>query len=237
MSDEASGFTIDGSQRRAAMVAGSAYLFAMAAAIFADSYARGSLIVAGDASETARNIMANERLWRVGIASYLLCLIADVALIAALYVVLKRVNQHLALFAVLLRVIETSLHVGATLNSFDVLRLLSGADYLKPFGPDQLAALARIPISAYGAGLNVGFVFLGIGSAVFGWLWLESRYIPKWLAILGVAGSALLAAGSFAIIVFPELGAILGLTYMLPLGVFEVTVGLWLLTAGLRPGS
>lgn len=219
------------------MVVGSAYLFAMAAAVFADGYARGSLIVVGDAAETARNIMANERLWRVGIASYLLCLIADVALIAALYAILKRVNQHLALFAVMMRVIETAVHVFATLYSFDVLRLLSGADYLKPFGPDQLAALSRIPVSAYGAGLNVGFVFLGIGSAVFGWLWFRSRYIPTWLAMLGVVGSVLLAAGSFAIIVFPELGKILGLTYMLPLGVFEVTLGLWLLIAGLRPGD
>jgi hypothetical protein len=227
--------TINESQRKAARVVGFSYLFAMATAVFADVYARRSLIVAADAVETARNIMAHERLWRVGIASYLLCMLTDVALIAALYVVLKRVNQNLALFAAFMRVIETALHVDATLNSFDVLRLLSGADYLQAFRTDQLAALARISVSAYGAGLNVGFAFLGIGSTVFGYLWFKSKYIPRGLAALGVVGSLLLGAGSFAIIIFPELAEVLGLTYMLPLGVFEVSVGFWLLIKGLRP--
>ena len=226
---------INESQRKAAIVVGFSYVFAMITAVFADVCARGSLIVAGDAAETARNIIANEQLWRLGIASYLLCLLTDVALIASLYIILKRVNPNLALFALLMRVIETAIHVDATLNSFDVLRLLSGADYLKPFGTDQLAALARIPVSAYGSGLIVGFVFLGVGSTVFGYLWFKSNYIPKWLAALGIVGSLLLAAGSFAIIIFPKLWEMLGMSYMLPLGGFEVTMGLWLLIKGLQP--
>lgn len=226
--------SINESQRKAAKVVGFSYLFAMITAVFADAYARGSLIVAGDALETARNIMANEQLWRLGIAGYLLCLLTDAALIAALYVILKRVNQNLALFAILMRAIETAIHVDATLNSFDVLRLLSGDDYLKPFGTDQLAALASIPVSAYGSGLIVGFVFLGVGSTVFCGLWFKSNYIPKWLAVLGIFGSLLLVAGSFAVIIFPKLTDKLGMAYMLPLGVFEVITGFWLLTKGLR---
>jgi Domain of unknown function (DUF4386) len=226
--------TIDESQHNAARVVGFTYLFAMVTAIFAESYARGHLIVAGDAAETARNIMVHERLWRLGIASYLLCLLADVALIAALYVILKRVNQALALFAAFMRVIETAIGVTATLNSFDVLRLLSGADYLKPLGTDQLVALTRISVNAYGAGLNLSFVFLGIGSTVFGYLWFKSKYIPHVLAALGVVASLLLAAGSFAIIIFPDLSKILSMAYMMPMGVFEVTMGFWLLIRGLR---
>jgi hypothetical protein len=229
--------SIDESQRKAARVVGFSYLFAMATAVFAESYVRDQLIVSNEAAETARNIMAHQQLWRLGIASYLLCLLTDVALIAALYVILKRVNQNLALFAVLLRGVETAIGVAATLNSFDVLRLLSGADYLKPLGTDQLAALARIPVSAYGAGINFAFVFLGIGSAVFCYLWFKSNYIPKALAALGVFGSLLLAAGSFAIIIFPNLATILSLAYMMPLGVFEVTIGFWLLLKRLRPSG
>jgi hypothetical protein len=229
--------TIDESQRKAARVVGFTYLFAMATAVFAELYVRGRLVVPDDAAETTRNIMAHERLWRLGIASFLLCLLTDVALIAALYVILKRVNQNLALFAAFMRVIETAVGVAATLNSFDVLRLLSGADYLKPLGPDQLAALARIPVSAHGAGINLSFVFLGIGSTVFGYLWFKSNYIPKALAALGVFGSLLLAAGSFAIIIFPDLAKILSMAYMMPLGIFEVTMGFWLLLKGLRPSG
>lgn len=94
---------IDESQCRAARVVGFSYLFAMVTAIFAESYVRGTLVVADNVAETARNIMAHEGLWRLGIASYLLCLLTDVALITALYVILRRVNQNLALFAAFLR--------------------------------------------------------------------------------------------------------------------------------------
>jgi hypothetical protein len=200
--------TIDESQRKAARVVGFAYLFAMATAVFAELYVRSRLIVPDNAAETARNIIAHERLWRLGIASYLLCLLADVALIAALYVILKRVNQNLALFAAFMRVIETA-----------------------------IVPIDLFPVSAYGAGINLSFVFLGIGSTVFGYLWFKSNYIPKALAALGVFGSLLLAAGSFAIIIFPNPAKILSLAYMMPLGVFEVTMGFWLLLKGLRPSG
>lgn len=58
--------TIDTSERKAARVVGFSYLFAIATGVFADFYVRGTLIVA-DNVETARNIMAHERLWRLGI--------------------------------------------------------------------------------------------------------------------------------------------------------------------------
>ena len=60
----------------------------------------------------------------------------------------------------------------------------------------------------------------------------------KWvraLAALGVFGSSLLATGSFAFIIFPKLADWAEPGYFAPLGVFEVTMGFWLLLKGLRP--
>ena len=228
--------TIDESQRKAARVVGFTYLFAMVTAIFG-FYVRGHLIVPGNAAETAHNIIASERLFRIGIASDLITFVTDIVLITALYVVLKPVNRNLALLSAFWRLMETAVLVVVTLNGFDVLRVLSGADYLGVFEADRLQALARLSLGAYGAGYNVGFVFLGLGSAVFGYLWFKSNYIPRALAALGVVGSLLLAAGSFAIIIFPNLGKILSLAYLMPLGVYEVTMGFWLLLKGLRPSG
>jgi len=229
--------TIDPSQRKAARIVGSTYLFAMATAVFTEFHVRGHLIVYNNPAETARNIMAHERLFRLGIASWLLCLLSDIALITALYVILKRVSQHLALFALVMRVVEHAIGAAATLTSFNVLRLVSGADYLQALTTGQLQALARLSLGAYGDGINVAFVFLGLGSAVFGYLWFRSNYIPRALAALGVFGSLLLATGSFALIIFPAVAHIAGLGYMAPLGVFEVTMGFWLLIKGLRPSA
>jgi Domain of unknown function (DUF4386) len=61
--------TIDESQRKAATVVGFAYLFALPPAIFAEFYVRTQLIAFDNAAQTAQNIMAHERLFRLGTAS------------------------------------------------------------------------------------------------------------------------------------------------------------------------
>jgi hypothetical protein len=114
---------------------------------------------------------------------------------------------------------------------------LSGPGYLQAFSADQLQALARVSIGAYGAGLNVAFVFLGLGSTVFGYLWFKSNYVPRALGALGVFASFLLATGSLAFIVFPGLTKILLPAYFAPIFVFEVTMGFLLLFKGLPLGQ
>jgi len=126
--------TPDPSQRRAARVVGITYLCALAPAVFAEFYVRGQLIVA-DASQTALNIVTHERLFRLGIASNLVVFALDIALITSLYVVLAPVDRSLALMAMTWGVIETAILAVTTLSDLDVLRVLSGADYLKTFDP------------------------------------------------------------------------------------------------------
>lgn len=226
--------TIDESQRSAARVVGITYLLAMVSAVLG-FYIRGDLIVSGSAAETAHNIVASERLFRIGIASDVVTFVTDIVLITALYVVLKPVHRNLALLATLWRLMETAVLLVVTLNGFDVLRLLSGADYLRVFEADRLQALARLSLDAYGAGYHVGFVFLGLGSALFSYLWFKSKYIPGALAALGVFSSLLLATCNFAFIIFPGLEKTISMGYMAPMGVFEITMGFWLLLKGLGP--
>jgi len=57
------------------------------------------------------------------------------------------------------------------------------------------------------------------------------------LAALGVFAPFLLAAGSFSFIIFPKLAKIATPAYFAPMGVFEVTMGFWLLLKGLRPSG
>ena len=90
---------IDDSQRKAATVVGFSYLFALPPAIFAEFYVRTRLVVFDNAAQTAQNIMAHERLFRLGTASNLTVFALDVVLIIALYVVLMPVNRSLALLA------------------------------------------------------------------------------------------------------------------------------------------
>jgi len=228
---------IDESQRKAAKVVGFSYLFAMVTANFSEFFARGHLIVYHNAAETARNIIAHERLFRLGTVSMFLCFLTDVALIAALYVILSRVSKGLALFAAFMRLVETGIGVAAALNSFDALRLLGRADYLHAFTTDQVNALAQIPLHAYDAAFNACLVPFGIGSAVFGYLWFKSRYISRVLAALGVFGSLLVAVGALALMIAPGLAGILIPWDFIPIFFFELIMGFWLLFGRLEPSG
>jgi hypothetical protein len=229
---------IDPSQRTAARVVGFCYVLALIPAVFAEFYVLNRLVDSSNAAVTAQNIMAHERLFRLGIASNLIVFSMDIALITALYVVLERVNRNLALFAAFSRLMETALLFVAALMDFQVLRALSGAEYLRAFEPVQLAALARLWIGAHGNVYNVALMVFGIGSTVFGYLWLKSGYIPKALAILGIAASAWVGAWALAFVVFPEWAKVVTIMYYgMPIFLFELTLGLWMLFRGLRPSG
>lgn len=226
---------IDESQRKAAKVAGLSYLVALAPAIFAELYVRGHLVVFNNAAETARNIVAHERLFRLGIASNLTVFAVDVVLITALYVALEPVHRRLALLAMAWGLIETATLVVVTLSDFDVLRILSGGDYVHAFGADQLQALARLSIGAHGAAYDVGLVLAGLRSTAFCCLWLDSRLIPRALAAWGVFASFVMGACAFSFIIFPELARFIPVgIYGGPIFFFELTMGFWLLFAPLR---
>ena len=230
--------TIDQSQRKAATLVGFSYLFALPPAIFAEFYVRTQLIAFHNAAQTARNIMAHERLFRLGTASNLTVFAIDVVLIIALYVVLTPVNRSLALLATGWGLIETATLVFVTLSDFDVLRILSGADYLHAFEANRLQALARLSVSAHSDAYNVGLVFAGLRSTAFCYLWFKSRFIPRALAAWGMFASFLMGASAFSFIIFPELAKVVAVEiYGSPIFFFELTVGFWLLLRGLPPSG
>ena len=226
--------TANESQRKAARVVGLTYLGALAPAIFAEFYVRGQLVVSSDAAQTALNIVTHERLFRLGIASNLVAFALDVALITSLYVVLESVNRGLALMALGWGLIETAILFVATLSDFDVLRILSGAEYLKAFELNRLDVLARLSVGAHGAAYGVGLVLAGLRSTMFCYLWLESRFIPRALALFGVLASLLMGVCSFSFIIAPELEKVVSVAiYGGPIFFFELAIGLWLVFKGL----
>ncbi len=237
MSTAVSTNRLEPAQYTAAKLAGFLYLFTMVTANFAEFYARGRLIVPGDAEQTAKNIAASERLFRLGTVSNLITFASVAVLVVALYVVLKPVNRNVALLAAFWRLVECSIFALITLNDFVALRLLSGEDYLRAFDTKRLQALAYMFVGVHDAGYLIGLVFFGLGSTVFAYLWFRSRYIPRWLAALGVFSSLVVAIVTLAIMVFPILANVVVPVYFAPIFIFEVTLGLWLLIKGLRPSE
>ena len=221
-------------QRTAAKLAGVLYLVQMATAVFGEIFVRRELVVRGDAVQTFANIAASQQLFRISIVTDLLTYTSVILLAWALYVILKPINRNVALLATFWRLAENAIAGATVAFCFVALRLFSNIDYLRAFDPQQLAVLSRLFIGGQGAGLGIAFIFCGLGTAAFSYVWFKSRYIPRALAALGIVSSLLLSTVGLANMVFPRLESILGLTYMLPMGIYEVGLGLWLLFMGLR---
>lgn len=226
--------TINESQRKAARVVGFTFLFAIAIVVLANYGISFRLSIPGNAPETARNIMANETLFRINIACNLIYSATIGVLLAALYVILKPVNRTLALAAAFCRLVVALMWSATALNMLGALRLLGDAAYLPVFGADQLQTLARLRLDASYDAYYVGLPFWGLASTVCSYLWFKSRYIPRALAVFGVISSAWCVICAFAFIVFPNFSATVDAYWFdMPLVIFEMATGFWLLIKGI----
>jgi len=221
-----------------ARLAGFTYLLTFAIVVFVNFGIHGRLIVSGNVAETAQNIVASEQLWRIGIFLDLIYSVGIIALLLALYAILKPVNQNLALLAAFLRLVYALTWVLVTLNLFDVLRVLSGADYLQAFEADQLQAFMRLALDASSDMYYVGLIFWALASTVCSYLLFKSRFIPRGLAALGVISSAWCALCTIAFIISANFAKVVDLWWFdTPMVIFEIAMGLWLLVKGLRPSG
>ena len=89
---------------RTARIAGLLYLVNAITGFFSIVYVPSRLIVYGDAAATAANILASERLFRIGIVSELICAVEFLFLVWVLYRLLGGVNKTQASLMVILGV-------------------------------------------------------------------------------------------------------------------------------------
>src|SRR5712692_10082595 len=227
--------TIDESQRTAARIAGFAFPISFVTVVAVNFGIFARFIVRDNPAETARNILAHETLFRIGVAGDMVYCVGVVVLLTALYVVLKPVDQNLALLAAFGRLVHGFTYLLVTINLFTTLRLLSGADYSRAFGPDQLPVLARLYLSGFDQ-YYVGLLFWALGATVGSYLWFKSNYIPKAMAAVGVISSAWCAACTLVFYIFPDFPKVVNLWWFdSPMAIFELALSFWLLFKGLRP--
>ena len=195
---------------------------------------RSNLMAARDPMQTAANISGAEGLFRLGLAFDLLTVAGLIPLMAGLYIALKPIGRNLAMLGMLWRLVECVVLALLTVASFTALALLGGGAFMRGLDPGAAADLAFTLVRVHGAGFQIAFLFLGLGQLAFSLLWWRSGYVPRWLAGLGILASAVMAAMALGIILWPPLYRMTGMAYMMPMGLYELGLGLWLMVRGLR---
>jgi hypothetical protein len=221
-----------GSDRRAATAVGALFLLCTATFATGEAMLAGVLDTPGYLAGDHRGALA---------ASALLAFVQGVSIVAIavlMYPVLRRHGQQrLGIAYVALRAVEfaaTLLYVAVPLI---VLRLSDGlADgTVSPGAGRQLSAL-------FPAQHEVAIVLIYLVVSFGGWalaiaMW-RARLVPRSLAVLGVVGYPMLLAG--CVLTAFGVGDVLhgpGSAALVPGGLFELVMPLWLLVKGFRSGT
>jgi hypothetical protein len=223
------------SNSKAVKVAGFMFLFAFIVPTLNWAFVLSKFIVAEDVMATAKNIMANDLLFRVGITIELVMAVGLVVLATSLYIILKPVNKSLALLALSLKLVEAAIVVAIVLVSFIALQILNGQAYLTAFTAEQLQAPVGFLLNKHTAIYSIPMVFLGLDMMVFSYLLFKSEYIPRKLAGFGILSFALIFIHALMFILAPEYAAmpINQIIFYVPSGLFEIIIGIWLLSKGI----
>lgn len=222
----------DRSPRTTARMAGLFYLVYILTTVFA-SDVRSTLIVSGDAAATASKIMSSQEWFRLGFTSEVVSALFFLLAAWALYVLLKPVNQHLALLLLLLNLGGVIIESANMLNELVPLLLLGGSGYLDVFQIGQLQALALSSLDAYSNGFMIAQIFYGTWLLPLGYLVYRSRLLPRLLGILLILDFFGVLFWFFQFFLLPDYGLLSWPSYIVGF-VAELSLSLWLLAMGVK---
>jgi hypothetical protein len=178
----------DMSPQTKARLIGVLLLITMVGGVFAQGFIGGSLIVSGDATATANNILTHEPLYRLAFAIYLIEMACQIAMTVLLYDLLKPVSKTASALAAAFGLIGCTIKTLARLFFFAPVLVLGGAHYLSVFDPKQLRALAFFSLRVNYTVETIAMVFFGLNTLVTGYLVFRSTFLPRALGVVSVVG-------------------------------------------------
>jgi hypothetical protein len=162
-----------------------------------------NLVVSGDAATTVGNIVADEGLFRLAIATLLVVTFLDIVVAWALYVLMKPVHPTLATLVGWLRLAAPAVFAVALANLLDVANLLGSAGS-STLQPDQLGAQVMASVASFDSGWDMSLAIFGLHLVGLGYLLFKSMDFPRFLGVLVVVAGAGYLADTFAIILVPD---------------------------------
>ncbi|MDM7854964.1 DUF4386 domain-containing protein [Cellulomonas alba] len=216
--------------RRAARTAGALYLLTFVASIPAVALLQpaldGPAYVAGAGQDT--------RVLLGGLLDVVNA-VACIGTAVVLFPVLRRWSEARALGFVASRVMEAAIILTGVASILAVVTLrqqVASGDL--GVASVQGVAAGLVEVRDWTFLLGPGLV-PAVNAALFGSVLLQSRLVPRWIPMTGLVGAPLLAASAVATVLGAnEQSSALSAVLTLPIFVWELSVGLWMLVKGFR---
>jgi Domain of unknown function (DUF4386) len=149
----------------------------------------------------------------------------------ALYVLLRPVDEALALLLLVLNAVGVAVQCASYLPLLAVLAQGDGALDLSALGGPQLDALALLAVSTYRVGFVMAQLFFSAWLFPLGWLVLRSGFLPRFLGWLLLLDGAAVAFWFLQVFLVPARPALSYPSWAIGF-VAELGLALWLLVKG-----
>jgi len=177
--------SLDHFPKTMARVTGALYLLTIVLGVVGESI-HGRLVVSGDASATATNILAHSPLLRLGFASYMVEMACQVAVTGLFYELLKPVSRSASLVAALISLVGIAIKTTSRLFYVAPLLVLADSSHLTAFDAEQRQALSLLLLRINGQGAGIALIFFGFSTILKNTLIVRSTFLPRILGVLGI---------------------------------------------------
>jgi Domain of unknown function (DUF4386) len=221
---------------KAARIAGAVYLSMALTAPFSLIYVPSKLIVRGNASATADNILVHETMFRLSTLAELVGQVIFICLGFALYRLLRDVNKTWAWLMVGFVLVSAAVGFLNALNNVAALILFRGGEFLTVFDKPQRDALAMLFLRVHSHGHFINEIFWGLWLFPFGLLVFRSGFLPRFLGVWLIINCFGYLALSVTALFFPDY---YGTAFIVaqPVLFGELAIMLWLLIKGAKVTS
>lgn len=202
------------------------------AILLAPMFLLSGLVAPGDFVQAAANITESEQTHRLVLAVRIIGSMSILLLAWAFYALVKSVNPSLAMFALLWRLLEVGLGNMQTTMRFSALENYTSTP--GAIDSDVRQAMHELIFSGDAGALHIAAVFFSVGSAIYFYLLLKSRFLPRAWCAFCIFASLVVTAFGFAHIIAPDLVSSFGMWEWTPGLIAEVGTGLWLLIWGVN---
>ena len=223
------------SNRNLGRVAGLWYLLLIAMGPIFLIYIPDKLYVKGNAAATISNIVAHERLFRIGILAELIGGLVLVFLVLAFYRLFKGVDSQLAVLVVILGgVMPAVIYFTNVVNQLGALMVAKGADFVSAFDKPQREALAMVFLRLHSYQINASLILAGAWLFPLAALVYRSRFLPRFLGVWLFLGGFAWLILSFTAVLVPQYQDRLFAIFQ-PAFFGEIALTLWLVIKGAKP--
>jgi hypothetical protein len=215
--------------RKTAILVGVLFLTATVTGMLGESLV-GSIV---DAPDYLMNVYPNRTQLIIGVLISVILGLAVVGIAVFLFPILKKHNEPIALGYVSIRSAEFTLILVWSISPLMLITL--GQEYVEAGDLDaaSIQTLGAVLLALRHWAWRLIYVINGVVTLMLAYILYQSKLVPRSISVLGLMGGAVLLAGTAAAmlgLIDIDQGA--GLLAVLPGGLFELVLPIWLFVKG-----